>query len=183
MNLIECEIQNSNIFAHLMQFTEIYYDGFLEDKVRQYRAVSNDVAYQVVTLNIIRRDEDIIWKAFEDMLKRSVDDAKHLVKGVYVFDVLTHNIHSEINTYYPSEVTVLLQNHARKCTPGDKRLIKYSSVYGILHKINESDWGKLVFKTAVEVFKGKDSSIDLILKKLIKHSDFESDHVILLLND
>jgi len=74
-------------------------------------------------------------------------------------------------------------NHARKCAPGDKRLIKYSSIYGILHKLNAVDWGKMTLKTAVEVFKDKDSFLDLMIKKLIKNFEFSNEPGLLMIND
>ena len=105
------------------------------------------------------------------LIKRSVDNAV-AVSDVYVSDVLTKNIHREVKTYNHAEITALLINHARKCAPGEKRLIKYSSIYGILHKLNAVDWGKITLKTAVEVFKNKDCFLDLMLKNLIKNFEF-----------
>ena len=183
MNLIEGGIQDSNIFAHLPRFNEIYYDGYLEGKVRKYRAIREELACHVLVLNVIRKDEDVIWGAFGDLIKRSVEDAAHAVSGVYVFDVLTKDIHREVKTYKHAEITTLLMNHARKCVPGEKRLIKYSSIYGILHKLNRVDWGKITLKTAVEIFKDKDAFLDLMLKKLIKNFEFASEPGLLMIND
>ena len=183
MNLIEGEIQNSNIFVHLPRFDEITYDGYLEGKVRKYRAMREGLACHVLVLNVIRKDEDVIWGAFEDLIKRSAIDAAHAVSGVYVFDVLTQDIHNEVKTYNHNEVTTVLINHARKCAPSEKRLIKYSSIYGILHKFNTVDWGKITLKTAVEIFKDKDIFLDLMLKKLIKNFEFASEPGLLMIND
>lgn len=183
MYLIEGEIQNSNIFAHLPRFDEIYYDGYLEGKVRKYRAVREELPCRVLVLNVIRKDEDVIWGAFQDLIKRSVIDAAHAVRGVYIFDVLTKDIHREVKTFNHAEITTLLINHARKCAPGEKRLIKYSSIYGILHKLNAVDWGKITLKTAVEIFKDKDIFFDLMLKKLIKNFEFAGEPGLLMIND
>jgi len=183
VNLIDGEIQNSNIFTHLPRFDEIYYDGYLEGKVRKFRAVREELQCHVLVLNVIRKDEDIIWEAFVDLIKRSVVEASFAVSGVYVFDVLTKNIHREVKTFKHAELTALLTNHARKCDPGEKRLIKYSSIYGILHKLNAVDWGKITLKTAVEVFKDKDSFFDLMLKKLIKNFEFTREPGLLMIND
>jgi hypothetical protein len=183
VNLIDGEIQNSNIFEHLPLFDEIYYDGYLEGKVRKYRAIREGVTCNVLVLNVIRKDEDVIWDAFQDLIKRSVADAAFAVQGVYVFDVLTKNIHKEVKTFNAKDITTVITNHARKCSPGDKRLIKYSSIYAVLHKLNAVDWGKMTLKTAVEVFKDKDSYLDLLLKKLIKNFEFASEPGLLMIND
>lgn len=183
MDLMEGEIQNSNIFMHLPRFDAIHYDGYLEGKVRKYRAVREELACHVLALNIIRKEEDVIWDAFQDLIKRSVVEASHTVRGIYVFDVLTKDIHREVKTYKHTEITALLINHARQCAIGEKRLIKYSSIYGILHKLNTSHWGKITLKTAVEVFKDKDCFLDLPLKKLIKNFEFASEPGLLMIND
>jgi len=174
---------DSNIFVHLPKFDEIIYDGYLEGKVRKFRAVREDLPCNILVLNIIRQDEEIIWKAFEDLIKRSVDDAAAVTQGIYIFDVLTKNIHNEVKTYMASEVTTVITNHARKCAIGEKRLIKYSSIYGILHKLNISHWGKITLKTAVEVFKDEDTYLDLMLKKVIKNFEFAHDPGLLMVND
>ncbi|MCK5014163.1 MAG: hypothetical protein KAS66_10125 [Candidatus Omnitrophica bacterium] len=183
MNLIEGQIQNSNIFTRLPRFDKIFYDGYLEGKVRKYRALREELACHILVLNVIRKDEDVIWGAFEDLIKRSVENAAVAVSGVYVFDVLTKDIHKEVKTYKHAEITALLINHARKCAPGEKRLIKYSSIYGILHKLNAVDWGKITLKTAVEIFKDKDIFLDLMLKKIIKNFEFASEPGLLMIND
>lgn len=183
MNLVESGIQDSNIFTHLPRFDEIYYDGYLEGKVRKYRAIREELPCNILVLNVIRKDEDVIWEAFQDLIKRSVGDAAVQVRGVYIFDVLTKNIHHEVKTYKHAEITEMIVNHARKCSPGEKRLIKYSSIYGILHKLNAVDWGKMTLKTAVEVFKDTDSFFDLMLKKLIKNFEFASEPGLLMIND
>lgn len=183
MNLIEGEFQNSNVFAHLPRFDEIYYDGYLEGKVRKYRALREGQACHVLVLNVIRKDEDVIWEAFQDLIKRSVVDASFAARGVYTFDVLTQNIYQEVNSYNAADVATVITNHARKCSPGEKRLIKYSSIYGILHKLNAVEWGKMTLQTAVEVFKDKDSFLDLMLKQLIKNFEFASEPGLLMIND
>lgn len=183
MNLAQYDIQASNIFAQLPRFDEIYYDGYLEGKVRKFRAIREDLPCHVLVLNIIRKDESIIWEAFQDLIKRSVTDAAHMVRGVYVFDVLTKNIHNEVKTYNHKEITEVICNHARKCAPGDKRLVRYSSIFATLHKLNAVDWGKMTLKTAVEIFKDKDDYLDVMLKQLIKNFEFAREPGLLMIND
>ncbi len=183
INLLDGDIQHSNLFVHMPLFDEIFYEGFLEGKVRKYRAVREDQPCQILVLNVIRKDEDVVWDAMEDLLKRSVIEAKHSAHGVYVLDLLTLDIHSEIQTFNPNELTTTILNHTRKCAPGEQRLIKYSSVYGMLQKTLAEDWGKIIFKTAVEVFKDKPHFLDVLVKQLLKNFEFSNDPGILLLND
>ena len=183
INLIDGGIQHSNLFVHMPLFDEITYEGYLEGKVRKYRAVREDQPCRILVLNVIRKEEDVIWEAVEDLLKRSVVQAALSVHGMYVFDLLAMDIHKEVKTFNPQELAVTLIRHSEKCPPGATRLVKYSSVYGLLQKMAQESWGKIVFKTAVEVFKDKPSYLDLLVKQLIKNFEFANDPGILLLND
>ncbi len=183
INLIDGGIQHSNLFLHMPLFDEITYEGYLEGKVRKYMAVREDQPCKVLVLNMIRKDENIIWNAFLDLIKRSVSQAAISVRGVFVFDLLIMDIHKELKTFNHQELSTMLVNHTRKCKVGEKRLIKYSSVYGILQNLNVVDWGKITLKTSVDVFKDKPYFLDIMVKELIKNFEFANDPGILLLND
>ena len=183
INLISGGIQNSNLFSHMPLFEEIYYEGFLEGKVRKYKALREEQFCRFLVLNVIRKDEDVIWDALEDLLKRSVAEAGFKVHGVYTFDLLTMDIHKEIKTFNPMELTATIVNHSRQLSPGQTRLIKYSTCYGLFQKMVHEDWGKIAFKTSVEVFGDKPSFLDLLVKQLLKNFEFSNDPGILLLND
>ena len=183
LNLIDGGIQHSNLFLHMPLFDEIFYQGFLKGKVRKYKAIREEQPCQILVLNVIRKDEDVVWGSMQDLVKRSVAEAKFSVHGIYVVDLLTMDIHKEIQTFKPAELTELLVNFSRKLTPGATRLIKYSTIYCLMQKTLHEDWGKIIFKTAVEVFKDKSIFLDLLIKQLIKSFEFSHEPGILLLND
>jgi hypothetical protein len=164
-------------------FDEITYSGHNQEKVRQYKAVREDQTCDFLALNFIRNDEILLWDAVEDFVKRSTIEATSSVRGVYAFDLLAIDIHKEIKSFKHSELTAVIINEARRLTPGKTALIKYSSVYAFIHKKIDEDWGKITFKTAVDVFKDKPDYLDLFIKKLLKDYTFSRVPVILLLND
>jgi len=183
MNLIDFGFQKSNLFQHMPLFDEISYVGHDEDKVRQYTLVREDQACKLLSLNFIRQDEKILWDAVEDFVKRSTISATASVRGVYIFDLLTIDIHKEIKTFKHAELSTVIVNVARTLAPGEMKMIKYSSVYALMHKTLTEDWGKITFKTAVDVFKDKPDYLDLLIKQILKDFVFAHDPVILLLND
>ncbi|MBU1727319.1 MAG: hypothetical protein KJ880_06800 [Candidatus Omnitrophica bacterium] len=183
MNLIDFGFQNSNLFQHMPLFDEILYVGHDEDKVRQYKAIREDQACNLLALNFIRNDEKILWDAVVDFVKRSTINATSSVRGNYIFDLLTIDIHKEIKTFKHAELSTVIINTASKLAPGQIRMVKYSSVYALIHKTVASDWGKITFKTAVNVFKDEVDYLDLLIKQLLKDYVFSHDPVILLLND
>jgi hypothetical protein len=183
MNLIDSGFQNSNLFEHMPLFDEISYVGHNDDKLRHYKAIREGQTCDILALNFIRQDEKLLWEAVEDFVKRSTINAVSCVRGVYVFDLLTIDIHKELKTFKHSEFTSVIANTAVKMIPGQIKMIKYSSAYALIHKTIDADWGKIIFKTAVNVFKDKPDYFDLLIKWILKDYIFPHDPVILLLND
>jgi len=183
LNLIDGGIQHSNLFLHMPLFDEISYEGYLEGMVRKYKAVRENQPCQLLALNVIRKDEDIIWDALEDLVKRAVAQAASGVHGIYIFDLLTIDIHNEVKTFNVNELSTVIVKNAAKLTPGQKRLVRYSSVFGLLQKLVHEDWGKMTLKSSVEVFADKPAFLDLLIKQLLLNFEFARDPGILFLND
>jgi len=117
------------------------------------------------------------------LIKRSTFSATSSVHGAYIFDLLTIDIHKEVKTFKHSELSTLIVNTAIKLAPGQTKMIRYSSAYALIQKTVDFEWGKINFKTAVNVFKDKPDYLDLLVKQLLKDFTFSHDPVILLLND
>jgi hypothetical protein len=183
MDLINYGFQNSNLFKYMPLFDEIHYVGHDEDKLRRYKAVRENQPCVILSLNFIREDEKILWDAIEDFIKRSTISATASVHGSFIFDLLTIDIHKEIKTFKHAEFATVIINTASKLAPAQTKMIKYSSSYALLQKTVDHEWGKIAFKTAVNVFKDKPDYLDLLIKQLLKDFTFSHDPVILLLND
>jgi hypothetical protein len=183
MDLMGFGFQNSNLFEHMPLFDEISYIGVNEEKVRQYKAIREDQACELLALSFIRQDEKLLWDAVEDFLKRSIINASSSVHGVYTFDLLTVDIHREIKTFNHAELSAVIVNNVAKLAPGGVRMIKYSSVYALIHKTVSEDWGKIVFKSTVVVFKDKPEYLDILIKQLLRDFQFPRNPVVLLLHD
>lgn len=183
MNLISSGFQESNLFRHMPLFEEISYAGHNEDKVRLYKAMHEGQPCSILSLNFIRGGEKILWDAIEDFVKRGTISAASAARGIYIFDLLTIDIHREIKTFRHAELSSVIVNSARKMAPGELKMVKYSSLYALLRKTADYDWGKITFKSAVNVFRDKPQYLDLLVKQLLKDYMFPREPVILLLND
>jgi len=183
LNLIDAHFQNSNLFCHLPIFDAIYYEGHPEGKIQRYKAIREGQECALLALTIIRKEEDILWEAAEDLLVRSVQEAATRVQGVFTFDLLTFDVHEEVNNFNFNELGTLMVNHSLKTKPGEQRLIKYSSAYGLLQKLVVEPWGKITFKTSVEVFKDKPAFLFALVNRLFKLVEFSRNPPIILLND
>ncbi len=183
VNLIDGGIQHSNLFIHLPLFDEIYYEGGIDGMVRKYKAMREAQACQLLTLDVIRKDEVVIWDALEDMVKRAVAQSALSVPGIYTFDLLTIDIHNEVKTFKLNELSTVIVKNAVLLKPGAKRLVRYSSVFGILQKLVAENWGKITLKSSIEVFGDKPVFLDLLIKRLLEDFQFARGPVILFLND
>jgi hypothetical protein len=183
INLVKTEFPASNLMHHLPRFEEIYYQGHALDRVQLFKAVREGQECKLLAVTIIRKDEDFLWDSTKDLLGRSIKDAAAIMRGVYAFDLLTFDVHKERDTFQCSELTQVLVNSSLKLKAGEQMLIKYSSVYGLLQKMVDESWGKIVFKTAVEVFNDKPNFLFALVSKILKTVEFSHEPVMVLVND
>jgi hypothetical protein len=183
INLARTEFPTSNLFNYLPRFEEIYYQGHPIDRVQLFKAVREGQACKLLAVTIIRKDEDFLWDSTKDLLDRSVKDAASMMRGIYTFDLLTFDVHKETESFNCKELSQVLANSSLKLKPGEQMLIKYSSVYGMLQKMVDEPWGKIIFKTAVELFNDKPNFLFALVSKILKTAEFAHEPVMVLVND
>jgi hypothetical protein len=171
------------LFNYLPVFEEITYLGQPLEHVQHFHAVREGQACSLLAVTIIRKDEDFLWASAKDLLDRSMKQAALTMRGVHVFDLLTFDFHKEMKTFNFAELAQVLANTSFKLQPGEQRLVRYASVFGLLQKMSEAHWGKIVFKTSVEVFPDKPSFLFTLVSRILKSVDFAHDPVMVLVND
>jgi hypothetical protein len=183
INLIDREFDRSNLFQHLPRFEEIHYAGYSAENIQRFTALRDGLEWTLLVVTIIRKDEDFLWQSARDLLDRAAKDAASRMRGVYTFDLLTFDFHKEIKAFNPADLAQVMFNTSCRLKPGEQLLVKYSSCYGLLQKMVDEAWGKIVFKTAVEVFKDKPSFLYTLVKGMLKPAEFARGPVIALVND
>lgn len=183
LNLIDAHFQRSNLFNHLPIFDTIHYVGHPEGKIQHYQALREGQECKLLALTIIRKEEEILWEAAEDLLERCIYDAATRMQGIFTFDLLTFDIHRELNTFNYEEFGALMSNTSRKIAPGEQRLVKYSTAYGILQKLVVEPWGKITMRTSIDVYNDKPTFLFAVVKRLFKLAQFPRHPLILLIND
>lgn len=183
INLASVQFSQSNLFRYLPRFEGIFYDGLMDGKIQQFRAVREGEECRLLALSFLRQEEDFLWDATEDFLTFSLKEAAARAHGIFTYDLLAFDIQKEINAFNYAELSTLIVNHSYKLHPGEKCAVKYSSLYGILQKLVSEDWGKMTLKTAVEIFKDQPPLLYLLLKRIFTHGRFSHGPVIFLLND
>lgn len=161
------EVRTLDVFRPMPKFSTVSFKGLIQDRVRHFEAVREEETLTILATAIIRKEEKFLWESCEDLLKRSVEEAAARVSGVYRFDMLSFNVHREINTFNPQELSQMILNHSRKLKIGEERFIKYSSSFGVIKKLAQEDWGKVVLRSFVEVFNKEPAQLDLTVKQLM----------------
>lgn len=165
--LSDDEIRTLDVFRPLPKFSSVSFKGLIQDRILHFEAAREDDILTILATAIIRGEEKFLWESCEDLLKRSVEEAAARVSGVYRFDMLSFNVHREINTFNPQELSQMILNHSRKLKIGEERFIKYSSSFGVIKKLAQEDWGKVVLRSFVEVFNKEPAQLDLTVKQLM----------------
>lgn len=173
----------SNLFNYLPVFEEIYYEGHKIPNVQCFKAIREGETCTLMALSIIRKDEDFLWDSTKDLLDRSLKQAAGMTRGIYSFDLLTFDVHKENAGFAPSELASVVANSSFRLKPGEQMLIRYSSVYGLLQKLVDESWGKIAFKTSVEVFNDKPNFLFALVSKILKAAEFAHGPVMVLIND
>lgn len=170
LNLMQTEIHASPMFAALPKFASVVFKGFLAESVQHFEAVREGETCSILSLTTIRHEEKFLWESSRDLLEHSIQLAASGVRGIFSFDLLTFDAFHELKTFNQQELARLIINHSQKLNTSEQRLIKYSSCYGILRKLVAEDWGKITFRSSVEVFAKTPEQLDLLVKKLLNHS-------------
>ena len=167
LNLMQTEIHSSSMFAVLPRFETIFFKGFVADNIQHFEAGREGDICSILSLTTIRHEEKFFWESCRELLEHSMQLAGQGVRGVYTFDLMTFDALRELKTFSQQELARLLVNSAQKLAVGEQRLIKYSSCYGIIRKLAPEDWGKMTFRSSVEVFNKTPEQLDLLVKKFL----------------
>lgn len=182
-DLFQSEIQSSPLFVPLAKFSLVKFKGFLDENVQRYECERENEICTLLGATVIRRDEKFAWEASEELLERAVKDAAVNMRGVYRYDLLSFDVHREIETFNFQDLTQLIVNHSRKLSDGQEQLIKYCSQYGLLRKLSETDWGKVSFQGHVMVFDKDPVQLDLLIAKFLRKAVSCPRPLMIVLND
>jgi len=183
VNLIDAHFQNSCLFSFLPIFDEIYYEGQPDGKIQRYKAVREGQECKLLAISIIRDEENFLWDSVEDFMASSLFKASASMHGIFTFDLLAFDVHGEVKTFNHLEMMQTVINSSLKTKAGEQRLVKYSSIYGLLTKLVDEPWGKVTLKTAVEVYKDKPEFLCLLVKRILKMMTFSAHPAIAIVND
>ncbi|MDA9101058.1 hypothetical protein N9K06_00130 [Omnitrophica bacterium] len=177
------ELQSAAIFSGLPKFDSITYEGLLEPKIFQFEVTREELCRKFFLHSFMSEDDRLTWKAVCDLLDFSVKTAAQMVKGFYGFEVISAEMDENLRNFQPREFAKLLANHAAAMAPGQKRLIRFTQVYGILHKRIPEQWGKIDLSIEIEATAKARIKQSNYLKKIWKKTIGLHKDSLLLLHD
>lgn len=155
-------------FAKLPPFQSAVYAGEAAEKVLRFKCGQEDKEILVDLVSVIGSEESLVWKSCREMFAYALKLAAQEMKGFFGYELLTADLSRGLAHFNPHDLAQLLTNHAAKMSPGESRLIQYGTFWGLLSKRIPEDWGKIEFKTCVEVYQKPPEQLDGYLLALLK---------------
>lgn len=183
LNLAKSEFEKSHLFERMPRFDEIYFEGHVLEEVMKFKAIREGQECLLFAVTLIRKDEDFLWHASRDLLDRAAKTSAQSIRGIHTFNLLAFDALRENAGFTFNELAQVMTNTSFKLRPGEERLVRYSSVFGLLKKMVDEPWGKVVFKSSVLVFNDKPNFLYTLAARILKTVEFARVPVVVILND
>jgi len=155
----------------------LYWIGRENDAVL-YRALNLDgKEIQVSVFSLISEDEKIIFRAFQDWYAGALRQVSAVVRGYYTFEVLQFFVGDAPRSW--AEFSDLLIRHASKQAVLEQRLIQFGSLWGVLERHTEADFGRVESKLKTDFFKPQPESFARKLNKLLAKQKIDEARLVL----
>lgn len=143
----------------------LYWIGRENDAV-VYRALTSEgQETRVSVFSLISEDEKIIFRAFQDWYAGALRQVSAVVRGYYTFEVLQFFVGDAPRNW--AEFSDLLIRHASKQLVSERRLIQFGSLWGVLERHTEADFGRVESKLRTDFFKPQPESFARKLSKIL----------------
>ena len=137
-----------------------------ESTRQNYQLVNSEsVKIETYVIQFLSEDEKIIFRAFQDWFNGAIKKAAETSRGYFTFDVLQFGIADQPWSW--PDFTALLISHAKKIVIEERRLIQFGSLWGVLHKRTEMDWGRVESKLNLDFCKPSTEACVRWIKKQI----------------
>lgn len=126
---------------------------------------------QMIVCQIIRREERIIWDAWEELILFGFSQAAAKMRGLFRFQLHDIDLKKGHQSFNPQNFAQLVINRAKALKAGEECVISYTSLVGVLKLKVETSWGKIDFEHAVQTFLDEPEKLDLFLNKILLATD------------
>ena len=150
------------LLSYLPELEGLVFKGILDNKVYWFDWSEQTGRRHLVLLkNVIREEEVVLWNGYKDMIVNAVSLANMHVHGRYVLDLFFMEIYDGMKLFRSDEFSQLIVNYSLKMLVSQACIIRYCSIYSVLLKCLEADWGKISFCCNVSSLKKGIEKVDL----------------------
>lgn len=118
---------------------------------------------------MILKEDALAWTSFRELWDQALKLAASQMRGFFGLELFFLDLKEGLSGFHPGNLTELIVNHSKKLEVGAQVLIRYASLWMVLSKRTNEDWGKIDFKSRVDVVT-KPGPLDLTLKKMAQEA-------------
>lgn len=171
MNLLEFNFDSSFLMSRIpYRLESCEYRGEISEGIQRFDIVRDGQESCWLVAQILRREEDLVWKSCQELLTRTMKEAAASLRGFYGFDLIMLEFGDSLRTFQWDNLRQLLMNHARTLNPGEEKLIQYTSLFGILKKRINEEWGKIDYSWPLKIYPKTPEQFDLFVKKIVNEA-------------
>ena len=160
------QLLEAKIFSDF-QWTDITYQGTADDKILRFEVKMGESSRTLCLATILSKEEKMAWQSFEGVLDHTAGLAQAGLRGFFGFEIVSAELQA-MQHFNPQELSRLLINHSKELGAGEKKLIRYGQLFGLLHYRAPAEWGKLEIKTRIEFFDAPSSSSGEVSEESVK---------------
>ena len=154
-------------FTRLPAFDSVEFRGIIPPSLYHYQLNIGTETRFLFCAWMVLKEESLAWNAFRELLGETFKMAASQMRGFFGLELLFMDLSGGFSSFHPGNLAQLIINHSKKLEPGKQTLIRYASLWMILSQRMAVDWGKIDFKSRVEVI-SKPEQLDLRLKKFLR---------------
>ena len=167
--------KSSPVFQHFLQLDKVVYRGILQDKITAFDTLKQNQSGKLLMANIIRKDESELWKSCQELLGTIFNSIEPKLRGIFHFEMLSVEMNEDWDNFLWREFSKGMTELAHELSVGESQFAQYCSIFGVLTKHADEDFGKISFNPQVKVFDKEPEELDSLLLRLIRESQQNQD--------
>lgn len=171
MNLLEHHFDESFLMSRIpYRLDSCTYEGELSPGVQRFDIVRGGEESSWLVAQILRKEEEIVWKSCQELLVRTLKESAASLRGFYGFELLMLELGDSLRNFQWDNFRQLIMNHARALNLGEEKMIQYTSLFGILKKRVNEEWGKIDYNWPLKIYSRPPEEMDLYIKKILEEA-------------
>ena len=167
--------KSSPVFKHFLQLDQVTYHGALTDKIIVFETLEKETSGKMFMVNIVRQDEAELWKSCQELLVNIFQSIEVKLQGIFRFEMLSVEMSEDWDNFLWREFSKGMLDLARELSIGESQFAQYCSIFGVLTKHADEDFGKIGFNPQVKIFDDESERLDVLLARLIRESQRDQD--------